>query len=93
MNDLYNDKIYMRRSDTMKGVRRFKVPAKANQSTMMEAYSQTLWTWVGRNTGEWKGREWYNENECEMEVRKPGQKSQRWDVKAWNRLSRKWFVE
>ena len=42
MNEIYNDKIYMRRSDTMKWVRRFKVPAKANQSILMEAYSQIL---------------------------------------------------
>ena len=46
----------------------------------MEAYSQTLSTWVGRNAGKWNDREWYNENEYEMEVRKPDQKSQRSDV-------------
>ena len=64
-------KIYMRRSDTMKWVRRFKVPAIANhKSILMEAYSQTLWTRVGRDAGEWNGRGWYNENEFEMEVQK-----------------------
>ena len=35
MNDKYYDKIYMRRSDTMKWVRRFKVPAKANHTSIL----------------------------------------------------------
>jgi len=65
-------------------VRRFKVPAKANcTSILVEAnYSQTLCTWVGHIAGEWNGWGWYNENECEMEVRNPGQESQRIDVNA-----------
>ena len=37
----------------------------------MEAYSQTLCTWVGRKAGEWNGCGRYYENEDEMRVRKP----------------------
>ena len=39
--------VYMWWGDAVKWVRRFKVPAKANHSNLMEAYSQTLckgWT-------------------------------------------------
>jgi len=74
-------------------VRRFKVPAKANHtSSMLEAYSQILYTWVGLKAGEWIGWRCYNVNECEMELRKPGQKNQRSDVSACNRIWKKWFA-
>jgi len=75
-------------------VRSFKVPAKANHTNrLVEAYSHALCTWVGRKAGEWNGWGWYTENKCEMAIRKPGQKSQRSDANAWNRLRRKWLVE
>ena len=38
MNNIYNDKIYMRRSDTMKRVRIFKVPATANHTSKLMEY-------------------------------------------------------
>ena len=72
--------VYMWWNDTVKWVRRFKMPAKANHtSRLVGAYSQTLCTWVGRTAGGWNGCGWYSGNKCKMEVRKPGQKSQRSD--------------
>jgi len=37
---------------------------------LMEAYSQTLCSWVDRKAGEWKGYGRYNENESEMRDRR-----------------------
>jgi len=36
---------------------------------------------IGSKAGEWNDCGWYNENECEMENRNPGQESQRKDMK------------
>jgi len=56
-------------------------------------FPDTVYISIGRKAGEWNGCEWYNENECEMENRKPGHESQSKDINVWNRLRRKWFVE
>ena len=87
MNEIYNEKYTSEEVIQWNEWGDLKCLQKPTKSILMEAYSQTLWTWVGRNAGEWNGRGCYNENECEMEIQKPGQKSQRRDVKAWNRLS------
>jgi len=46
----------------------------------VETYSQTLCTWVGRKTDEWNGWGWCKENKYEIDVWKPGHKSQKSDV-------------
>ena len=72
--------VYKWQNGSVKWVRRFKVPAKANHT--MEAYSQTMCTWVGHKAGEWNGCGWYDKNESDIEVWKLGRNSQRSDVKC-----------
>ena len=58
MKEIYNDKIYMRRSDTMKWVR-FKVPAKANQKYIDGGlFPDTVnykWSWMIQRKWMWNG--------------------------------------